>query len=78
MQDAAITIAKIADLAVDVAKIADAAITDAKIKSLTWDKAQGGTALLGGLNNVNGRLLVYNSDGESSPTLGRVALATEV
>lgn len=41
---------------VGTARIADAAITNAKIKDLTWDKAQGGTATLGGLANVNGVL----------------------
>jgi len=45
------------------ARIADAAITNAKISDLTWDKAQGGTAVLGGLNNVDGILSVLDNAG---------------
>jgi len=48
---------------VGTARIADAAITNAKIKDLTWDKAQGGTATLGGLDNGNGLLQMLNSSG---------------
>lgn len=43
------------------AKIADAAITNAKINDLTWDKARGGTAILGGLANVDGILSVRDA-----------------
>ncbi len=46
---------------VGTARIADAAITNAKIKDLTWDKAQGGTATLGGLNNVDGVLSILDN-----------------
>lgn len=46
---------------VGTARIADAAITNAKIKDLTWDKAQGGTATLGGLNNTDGILSVKDA-----------------
>lgn len=46
---------------VGTARIADAAITNAKIKDLTWDKAQGGTATLGGLNNVGGVLSIKDN-----------------
>jgi|GEM_PF-3417504 len=46
---------------VGTARIADAAITNAKIKDLTWDKAQGGTATLGGLNNVDGILSILDN-----------------
>lgn len=47
---------------VGTARIADAAITNAKIKDLTWDKAQGGTATLGGLDDVNGVLEIRDAD----------------
>ncbi len=43
------------------ARIADAAITNAKISDLTWDKAQGGTATLGGLNNTDGVLEINDA-----------------
>lgn len=46
---------------VGTARIADAAITNAKIKDLTWDKAQGGTATLGGLNNTDGILSIRDN-----------------
>ncbi len=46
---------------VGTARIADAAITNAKIKDLTWDKARGGTATLGGLNNTDGILSVKDA-----------------
>lgn len=45
---------------VTTAKIADAAITNAKIKDLTWDKAQGGTAVLGGVDNVDGVMSIHD------------------
>lgn len=48
---------------VGTARIADAAITNAKIKDLTWDKAQGGTATLGGVNNGDGVLTIKDSNG---------------
>jgi len=48
---------------VGTARIADAAITNAKIKDLTWDKAQGGTATLGGSDNGNGLLQILNDVG---------------
>ena len=48
---------------VGTARIADAAITNAKIKDLTWDKAQGGTATLGGVDNGDGILEVKDSNG---------------
>ncbi len=47
---------------VGTARIADAAITNAKIASLTWDKAQGGTATLGGANNGNGILTIKDEN----------------
>ncbi len=53
---------------VGTARIADAAITNAKIKDLTWDKAQGGTATLGGLNNVDGVLEINDA---SSNQIGK-------
>lgn len=46
---------------IGTARIADAAITNAKIKDLTWDKAQGGTATLGGADNGDG--VLYVKDG---------------
>lgn len=49
---------------VGTARIADAAITNAKIKDLTWDKAQGGTATLGGSDNGNGLLQILNDTGD--------------
>lgn len=48
---------------VGTARIADAAITNAKIKDLTWDKAQGGTATLGGIDNGDGILTVKDGNG---------------
>ena len=48
---------------VGTAKIADAAITNAKIKDLTWDKAQGGTATLGGIDNGDGILTIKDGNG---------------
>lgn len=48
---------------VGTARIADAAITNAKIVDLTWDKAQGGTATLGGVDNGNGILEVKDASG---------------
>lgn len=55
--------ARIADAAIDTAKIKDAAITNAKIDSLEWDKAQGGTATLGGIDNGDGILTVKDGNG---------------
>jgi hypothetical protein len=46
---------------VGTARIADAAITNAKIKDLTWDKARGGSAILGGADNVDGILSVRDA-----------------
>lgn len=46
---------------INTVRIADAAITNAKIDTLTWDKAQGGTATLGGSANVNGVLTVLDA-----------------
>lgn len=54
--------ARIADAAIDTAKIKDAAITNAKIDSLKWDKAQGGTATLGGADNGDGVLTIKDSN----------------
>ena len=48
---------------VGTARIADAAITNAKIKDLTWDKAQGGTATLGGADNGDGVLTIKDGSG---------------
>lgn len=48
---------------IGTARIADAAITNAKIKDLTWDKAQGGTATLGGADNGDGVLTIKNGSG---------------
>lgn len=48
---------------VGTARIADAAITNAKIKDLTWDKAQGGTATLGGVDNGDGILTIKDGSG---------------
>jgi len=47
---------------VGTARIADAAITNAKIKDLTWDKAQGGTATLGGADNGDGVLTIKDGN----------------
>jgi len=47
---------------VGTAKIADAAITNAKIDSLEWDKAQGGTATLGGADNGDGVLTIKDGN----------------
>lgn len=55
--------ARIADAAISTAKIEDAAITNAKIANLTWDKAQGGTATLGGEDNGDGMLELYDASG---------------
>jgi hypothetical protein len=63
--DAAITNAKIGNASIDSAKIQDAAITNAKIVDLTWDKAQGGTATLGGPDNGDGVLVVKNITDDS-------------
>lgn len=46
---------------INTVRIADAAITNAKIDTLTWDKAQGGTATLGGAANVDGVLTVLDA-----------------
>lgn len=56
------------------ARIADAAITNAKISDLTWDKAQGGTATLGGLNNVDGVLSVLDNAGVEKVVLDKDGL----
>jgi len=56
---------------VGTARIADAAITNAKIKDLTWDKAQGGTATLGGVNNGNGLLLIKDASGNTIITIDK-------
>jgi len=48
---------------VGTARIADAAITNAKINDLTWDKAQGGTATLGGVDNGDGILTIKDGSG---------------
>lgn len=56
---------------VSTARIADAAITNAKIKDLTWDKARGGTATLGGLNNVDGILSINDSSGVEKVVLDK-------
>lgn len=66
--DAAITTAKIQDLSVTNAKIKDLSVTNAKIVNLTWDKGQGGTLKLGGFNNVNGVLEIYNSSDDLKGT----------
>lgn len=50
---------------VGTARIADAAITNAKIANLTWDKAQGGTATLGGAANGDGILTVKDESDNS-------------
>jgi len=55
--------ARIADAAIDTAKIKDAAITNAKIANLTWDKAQGGTATLGGVDNGDGIFTIKDGSG---------------
>ncbi|HPM40680.1 MAG TPA: hypothetical protein PK371_07290 [Bacteroidales bacterium] len=55
--------ARIADAAIDTAKIKDAAITNAKIDSLEWDKAQGGTATLGGADNGDGIFTIKDGSG---------------
>ncbi len=47
---------------VGTARIADAAITNAKISDLTWDKAQGGTATLGGADNGDGVLTIKDGN----------------
>lgn len=67
--------ARIADAAINTAKIEDAAITNAKIANLTWDKAQGGTATLGGLDNGDGILNVKNSAGEDIVILDKDGIA---
>jgi hypothetical protein len=67
--DAAITNAKIGNASIDSAKIKDAAITNAKILTITWDKAYGGFAVLGGLNGVSGVLQVKDADGNVIVTL---------
>jgi hypothetical protein len=43
--------------------IQDASITNAKITNVSWQKAQGGTATLGGTANGDGLLVVNNSAG---------------
>jgi hypothetical protein len=48
---------------VGTARIADAAITNAKINDLTWDKAQGGTATLGGVDNGDGIFTIKDGSG---------------
>lgn len=63
--------ARIADAAITTAKIEDAAITNAKIVDLTWDKAQGGTAKLGGLNDVDGILSVLDNSGVEKVVLDK-------
>ena len=54
---------------IGTARIADAAITNAKITTITWDKAQGGTAILGGVDNISGVLQIKDSDGNLILTL---------
>jgi hypothetical protein len=39
----------------------DGCVTNAKIANLTWDKAQGGTATLGGLDNGDGILTIKDA-----------------
>lgn len=63
LQGVPISTVKIADAAITNAKIANAAIDDAKIVTLSWGKAQGGTAKLGGDANGNGILEVYDAAG---------------
>lgn len=67
--------ARIADAAISTAKIEDAAITNAKIANLTWDKAQGGTATLGGLDNGDGILNVKNAADEDIVILNKDGIA---
>jgi phage minor structural protein len=51
--------------------IVDGSITARHVQtgSLTWDKAQGGTLKLGGANNQNGVLSVYDSSGDEVTTI---------
>jgi hypothetical protein len=62
---------------VGTARIADAAITNAKIVNLTWDKAQGGTATLGGIDNGNGLLQIKDIDGNIIVTLDKDGVLVE-
>lgn len=48
---------------IGTARIADAAINNAKIDTLQWDKAVGGTATLGGINNISGVLNLKDENG---------------
>lgn len=56
---------------IGTARIADAAITNAKIVTLTWDKAQGGTATLGGADNVDGILVIKDGSGITRQTMDK-------
>lgn len=44
-------------------------VESVNIKNITWNKAQGGTATLGGFNNINGYLSVYDSNGNEKVVL---------
>lgn len=46
-------------------KLSGEQISSARIKNLTWDKAQGGTATLGGVDNGDGLLNVKNINGDN-------------
>jgi hypothetical protein len=56
---------------IGTARIADAAITNAKIKDLTWNKAQGGTATLGGEDNGDGILEVKDQADDVKVTIDK-------
>lgn len=48
---------------IQTAHIQDASITNAKIDSIQWDKAQGGTLILGGTNNTSGVFSLQDEGG---------------
>ncbi|WP_411955158.1 phage tail spike protein [Alkalibacillus sp. S2W] len=52
-----------AEAIIDEIHVSNGAITNAKIANLVWDKAQGGTATLGGSENGNGVLDLRDTDG---------------
>jgi len=49
-------------------------IESAKIKNLSWDKAQGGTAVLGGTDNVSGILSIHDASDVEKGVLNKDGL----
>lgn len=52
----------------------DNSVTNAKIKSITFDKAQGGQLTLGGTNNVSGTFRLNNGSGTKVVTMDNTGI----